>query len=144
MTYKGIMKEILRNIKGMQRNYEGITCGCFEKTVETPPRFLAGIWPNGRVLKKTRLFFKTQLGFFQNAEWSQNGEKSCRNTSKTQKSITFFTINHTSFRHVEIPYKTNGKWSFWVPNSKNTSKIIKKALPTQRFRNAFQERQNTL
>ena len=34
-------------------------------------------------------------------------------TPKTSKSITFFTVNDMAFRHVEIPYETNGKWSFF-------------------------------
>ena len=38
-------------------------------------------------------------------------------------------------------YKTNENEDFWSPKAKHGSEMIKKALPTQRFRNAIPKRQ---
>ena len=106
----------------------------------------------GRFLKKIQA--RWSLYFFKSSKWQFPG--SLRNQGfevsdwepfevpKTPKSITFFTINDIAFRHVEIPYKTNGKWSFLGAKIEKGVEIIKKALPTQRFRNAFPERQKPL
>ena len=91
--------------------------------------------------------------FFKISKWPFSG--SLRNSGvevtdweplevpKAPKSITFFTINDIAFRHVDIPYKTNGNGAFWVSKSTKVLGIINKALPTQRFRHAFSERQKT-